>query len=70
VLSAFGEYFVRAGLIEIEYAKMLGNAFDSRLDSDYDLMFVADLALAQDLYQDAQQFVERAKQYLGQIGLL
>ncbi len=34
VHSAFGEHFVKAGLIETEYAKMLGHAFDSRLDSD------------------------------------
>jgi uncharacterized protein (UPF0332 family) len=31
VISAFGEYFVKPGSIEPEYAKMLTNAFDSRL---------------------------------------
>ena len=42
VHSAFGEYFVKPGLIEAEYAKTLGNAFDSRLDCDYDVLFAAD----------------------------
>jgi uncharacterized protein (UPF0332 family) len=41
VHSAFGEHFVKTSLIEVEYAKMLANAFDSRLDSDYDVLFTA-----------------------------
>jgi len=70
VLSAFGEHFVKTGLIEPEYAKMLGNAFDSRLDSDYDIMFLVECKLAEDVLRDAQRFVERAADYLAQVGLL
>jgi uncharacterized protein (UPF0332 family) len=68
VLSTFGKHFVRAGLMEPEFAKMLGHAFDSRLDSDYDLMFVADRTLAEDLYSDAQSLVQRAERHLRQQG--
>jgi uncharacterized protein (UPF0332 family) len=70
VISSFSEQFVKTGLIEADYAKMLSHAFDSRLDSDYDLAFVAEQALAQDLWRDAQTFVERAEQYLRQAGEL
>ena len=42
VHAAFGERFVKGGLIEPDYAKMLGYVFDSRLDSDYDVEFVAE----------------------------
>jgi uncharacterized protein (UPF0332 family) len=58
VISAFGEYFVKAGLIETEYAKMLGHAFDSRLDSDYDIAFSPDQPLAEKVLRDAQRFVD------------
>ena len=70
VHSAFGEYFVKAGLIETEYAKMLGHAFDSRLDSDYDITFTAERMLAEDVLRDAQRFVGRAEEYLRQAGVL
>jgi uncharacterized protein (UPF0332 family) len=68
--SAFGEHFVKAGLIETEYAKMLGHAFDSRLDSDYDITFTAERALAEEVLHDAERFVERAEQYLRQVGVV
>lgn len=70
VHSAFGERFVKRGLIEAEYAKMLGHAFDSRLDSDYDVEFVADQALAEDVLNDARRFVDRAERYLREAGKL
>ena len=70
VISAFGEYFVKAGLIETEYAKMLGQAFDSRLDSDYDIAFSTDQTLAEKVLCDAQRFVDRAESYLQQVGAI
>jgi uncharacterized protein (UPF0332 family) len=70
VHSAFGEHFVKAGLIETEYAKMLGHAFDSRLDSDYDITFSAERALAEAVLRDAQRFVDRVERYLQQVGML
>lgn len=68
VRSAFGEYFVKTGLIEAEYARMLGHAFDSRLDSDYDLTFTASQSLAEEILRDAHHFFERIEQYLHQEG--
>ena len=70
VHSAFGEHFVKTGLIETEYAKMLGHAFDSRLDSDYDITFVAERTLAEGILHDAGSFVERVESYLCQAGVL
>ncbi len=70
VHSAFGEHFVRVGLIEVEYSKMLGHAFDSRLDSDYDVVFTAERILAKDVLHDAHRFVDRVEQYLRQTGVL
>jgi uncharacterized protein len=70
VIAGFGEYFVKTGLIESHYAKMLGQAFDSRQDSDYDIVFTPERALVEAIHRDAQRFVERAEQYLRQAGML
>jgi uncharacterized protein (UPF0332 family) len=66
--SAFGQYFVKPGLIEPQYSRMLVNAFNVRLDSDYDVKPVLNRALAEDILRDAQQFVERVTAYLQQEG--
>jgi uncharacterized protein (UPF0332 family) len=70
VLAAFGEQFVKAGLIESKYAKVFGYAFDARLDSDYDITFSADRDLAQAVLGDALAFVDRAEEYLREVGAL
>jgi uncharacterized protein (UPF0332 family) len=67
VLAAFREHFVKPGLVESDYAKALGLAFDARLDSDYDVTFTTDLTLAEDVLVEAQRFVERAERYLREV---
>jgi uncharacterized protein (UPF0332 family) len=66
IISAFGEYFVKPGLIEVEYAKIIAHAFDSRNDGDYDVAFVATRALAQAEFRDAVKFVNRVEKYFSQ----
>ncbi len=68
IISAFGEHFVRPGLIEVEYAKLIAHAFDSRNDGDYDVAFVATRALAEAEFKDAAKFVNRIEQYFAQVG--
>jgi len=68
VYSAFGQYFVKPGLIEPQYSQMLVNAFNVRLDSDYDVRHTLNKALAEDILRDAHQFVERVAAYLQQEG--
>ena len=68
VHSAFGQYFVKPGLIEPQYSRMLINAFNVRLDSDYDVKPLLNRALAEDILRDAQQFVEQVAAYLQQEG--
>ncbi|MBL7161970.1 MAG: HEPN domain-containing protein [Anaerolineales bacterium] len=63
VHSAFGEYFVKTGLIESEYSKLIGRAFEDRIDSDYDMISVADKKTAQATLEHAVRFVARADQY-------
>jgi uncharacterized protein (UPF0332 family) len=68
VHAAFGQYFVKPGLIEPEYGRMLVNAFNVRLDSDYEVKPTLSLELAEDILRDAGQFVARATTYLREEG--
>lgn len=64
VLSAFGEYFVKTGLLDAKYSRMLIRAFESKNDTDYDVRFMVTAELAQRRLQDAQQFVEQIETYI------
>ena len=66
--AAFGQYFVKPGLVEPEYSRMLINAFNVRLDSDYEVKPSLSRGLAEDILRDASQFVGRAILYLEQEG--
>ena len=68
--SAFGQHFVKPGLIESEYGSMLVNAFNVRLDSDYEVRPALNKRLAEDMLNDADAFVERAALYLQREGYL
>lgn len=70
VHSAFGQHFVKTGLFEPEYSRMLVNAFRLRLDSDYELKPSLNPGTAENLLHDAEQFVKRAELYLRQEGKL
>jgi uncharacterized protein (UPF0332 family) len=70
VHSAFGQYFIKPGLIEPEYSRMLVNAFNVRLDSDYEANPSLSKGLAEDIRRDAERFVERAVTYLRREGCL
>ena len=49
---------------------MLVNAFNVRLDGDYEVRPSLDRALAEDILRDAKRLVERASAHLGQEGYL
>ena len=70
VHSAFGQYFVKPGLIEAEYSRILVNAFNLRLDSDYEVRPSLSKGLAEDVLRDAERFVERAAIHLRSEGFL
>jgi uncharacterized protein (UPF0332 family) len=46
---------------------MLGQSFDSRLDSDYDIVFHPDRKVAEKTLRDAKRFVKRVEQYFQQV---
>ena len=70
VHSAFGQYFVKTGLIEPEYGRMLINAFHVRIETDYDVKTDLRIEDAHGVLDDARRFVERAIEYLQGAGYL
>jgi uncharacterized protein (UPF0332 family) len=64
VRAAFGECFVRTGIFDPIYAKMLARAFELRLDSDYDVTGSVGRREAEETLEDAQQFVKQVAQFL------
>lgn len=66
IIAAFGEHFIKPGLIEPEFGRMLNEAFQARLDSDYIPYPNPDWQSAQQLVEKARIFVERVGQYLAE----
>jgi uncharacterized protein (UPF0332 family) len=64
LIAAFGEHFVRPGLIEPRYGRMLHDAFEMRLDSDYAPYPDLDAASVARLIADAEDFVKRIQEML------
>jgi uncharacterized protein (UPF0332 family) len=64
VHAAFGEHFVKTGLIEPLYFRMLKAAFQGRTDSDYDAGDCGDADTATLAIGNATAFVQRIDAYL------
>ena len=67
LIAAFGKYFVKSGLVERPYGRMLHDAFEARLDSDYAPHPDLDRASAKQLVAKAEDFVERLTELLTEL---
>ena len=68
VMSEFGEHFIKTGLMDRKYGKMLHSAYDARLDSDYDVAFNVDEETIRKLVKNARLFVEEGIRFLQKEG--
>jgi uncharacterized protein (UPF0332 family) len=68
VIAAFGEYLVKPGLVEPQYGRMLHDAFETRVDSDYAPQPDLNETSARNQIANAQEFVRRMVQVLAQSG--
>jgi len=64
VISLFGEHFVKTKIIERDLGKALNDAYDKRIVGDYGVGFMLTERQAQDLLENAWNFVGRLKNYL------
>ncbi len=70
VIAAFREFFVRPGLIEVEYSNIYGRVMDDRNVSDYEIEVPIDAQVAAKDLEGARRFVARVEQFLRQKGWL
>ena len=64
LIAAFGEHFVKPGLIEPRYGRILHNVYQARLDSDYAPHPDLDEASATEAVNEAEDFVNRLARLL------
>lgn len=64
VQGAFGQFFVKPGLIEVQYSDIFKNVREARELSDYDLVFLPAEQLTQTRIAEAGRFVARIETYL------
>lgn len=57
VMSYFDRYFVKPGLFEKEFSKIIHTAFDSRQDNDYEDFYVPSKDEAQEQYDNAVRLI-------------
>lgn len=58
IISAFRQYFVKPGLIDVQYSRTYGEAFNTRQVTDYDTTTIAHEWPNQEIIDDAERFVE------------
>ena len=64
VHSAFGKYFARAGIIDVNLHRMLLDAFEMRSNGDYEYMKEINTEEAEQMLKDAEFFVSEIKKRL------
>ena len=70
VIAGFGQHFVKTGDLPAEMHQWLREAFDKRQLGDYASPSSLEEEDALDLQEKAERFVQRAKEFLGQKGML
>lgn len=69
VQAAFNEFFIKPGLVEVEYGRIYRSAREWREEQDYSVVAKQlDEVTATQIVRDAERFVARLEQYLRQEG--
>jgi len=61
VHGAFGEHFIRSGLLDTRFHRWLLDAFDVRIQGDYGVDAVVSLREARDMIDQAGEFLREAE---------
>jgi uncharacterized protein (UPF0332 family) len=61
IIAAFGEHICKPSLLDIRFHRYLIEAFDLRLESDYQPVLKIDLPLAREILDNAVEFVNACK---------
>ncbi|MEK7257323.1 MAG: HEPN domain-containing protein [Bacteroidota bacterium] len=69
-ISLFGFHFVKTGIFPPYYGKILSNAFEKRQVGDYDIFVEITQQEAEDVLNNAIDFVDKTEAYLKNAGLI
>jgi uncharacterized protein (UPF0332 family) len=64
VHSAFGEHLAKTGLLDVKYHRWLLDAFDARLEADYEVEIDIHADDATTLIEQAKEFAATARRFL------
>ena len=64
LITQFGRCFVKEGLIEMEYGRMLSTIYQRRQLGDYEVSYTLSEAETNEAITNASAFIERVKAYL------
>ncbi len=64
VEGAFNQYFIKSGVIEVEYGKIFDYVRKKREESDYTAKSTIDKETAEKIARDSKRFIKRIKEYL------
>jgi uncharacterized protein (UPF0332 family) len=70
VISAFGEHFIKTGIVPKEQGRALNKAFEKRQIGDYDYTFMIAKGEAEEILEAGAKFVENIAQYLKEKNVL
>jgi uncharacterized protein (UPF0332 family) len=69
-IAAFGEYFVKTGILPKEMHHWLHRAFEKRQISDYEYLTGISESVVVDLQEKAEQFIKRTEVFLQEQGFV
>lgn len=64
VIACFNKDYVKTGIIEVEYGKMLGDAFNLRTETDYRDFYIVAKEDVEIQYRNAVRFIERIEKFV------
>ncbi|MBI4314117.1 MAG: HEPN domain-containing protein [Candidatus Omnitrophica bacterium] len=64
VHGAFAEHFIKTKQMDTKFHSWLVDAFDERIQGDYEVESQVDSAIVKTTIQQAQEFLQAAQQYL------
>jgi|YNPMSStandDraft_1061717.scaffolds.fasta_scaffold17216_5 uncharacterized protein (UPF0332 family) len=65
LISSFNKEFIKSGIFNIKFGRLLRDAFDIRQNSDYEIVPDITESKTKELLLLAKEFLEEAKKYLG-----
>ena len=67
IISIFDKYFIKTGILDKQFSKIIHSAFDLRSDADYKDFVPVNLEDAKNQFENAKLFLEEIKKIRGKI---